>query len=1196
MRKLIAPFLIAIFIFQIFTSCSGKKISKDFEKELFADALNRVNGLVFFNLLDNFPVMKAGMKSLPPTDFNNRLNSSLKEINPIDVTGSLRAIQFILLNARDSLQALLLRVSEIIARIRTGDVNSYNSLSNYLERLRVYPKGILRGMLPISGQYLLTEYRSRTKDDIKKRIDSFAQEMKTQNVYDLLTKTEDILYKSLYTNLEVRNGIESLLRGITDQSILKTQEVRQNLIALLYALGDMMNAKAGFADSKSPEFVFKELIVNLEKFNTVGGVSYSSDYSNSQYPSEFNLIVTEIFSEIKKLLITPSGLTASSTNPDNSSQPLILLNELAKNFAMLDFAKTISGVDTSLKDLIKLDLKGRDRSFSNNGSLQTSSLETLFFTLSIVDAFGFNWETAISCNNNAGCTNWITSSTGGIINVGDTLWSLQSVIRSNDTLNFKNILSLSATSRNVFKDQVELSTTSGRAVTMNTPVLRLLEKESLGAVKPITDGSADPVYTKTIPWVMNWFKRVIYQGYGPYYNKNKKDANGNFLSPDGSIYVLDGSRYKSTWKTSSYVQCITRSGPSYRWIGLGGYESGNLDRNGTTIPTPANCATAPAAPSNELTYTIQEIPKSNEERAVNSDEEAFYKNFQWLLYEKRFVVIIPARAKLDASLAFEESLFIIAIGNGLKGMMGIKPNCGPSLNDCGGYNGVWNSDTTPTKSLRLKQYDAVATDFVTFSSVPGDSVLLVEGWGYGAAGNGAFQRAFVLPVTAFNLIIPTPNQVFGLIPPVISQNFDVLERLGFLNNRVVSPSDTSTYWNERNRLTPLIIALAKTLDDQVDVANNKNPHSLLVNLSRLLARPNILDETDTASLVNDGSVNPIRTCPATCPPTIQSVKLVGSASFTGIRSPSMLSSEYYPRSGLRSMVSLLSENTRKFQDGALNLVGKTNLLTSLVRMLAILGESDKKNARETILLSLRTIVNEIKIDSDNPTTTQFNLQTYIKEVRDRIATYPDTRSTNLNDSSWDGVNDSVAFFRDYLSQASPYSLTRSADFFLEMVVAVPPTSQEISGILNVLGSLLTNSDGSRNYRLRSILTSNVPEILLSLSNYGRSLYAIAGSLGAPGQFINHLEDKMTIGRYKISELLEDLERFCKAEMVQTKKQNVDSMLYSGGVLIKLFADIYEFGRKADSYGFPFADNLNVDDTGIEAQYWNRLNMLLSSKK
>ena len=51
--------------------------------------------------------------------------------------------------------------------------------------------------------------------------------------------------------------------------------------------------------------------------------------------------------------------------------------------------------------------------------------------------------------------------------------------------------------------------------------------------------------------------------------------------------------------------------------------------------------------------------KTDSERAVSSDEEAFYKNFQWLLYEKRFVVIIPARAKLDASLAFEEPLIYI---------------------------------------------------------------------------------------------------------------------------------------------------------------------------------------------------------------------------------------------------------------------------------------------------------------------------------------------------------------------------------------------------------------------------------------------------------------------------------------------------------------------------------------------------------
>jgi hypothetical protein len=159
-------------------------------------------------------------------------------------------------------------------------------------------------------------------------------------------------------------------------------------------------------------------------------------------------------------------------------------------------------------------------------------------------------------------------------------------------------------------------------------------------------------------------------------------------------------------------------------------------------------------------FTIFEISKTDSERAVNSDEEAFYKNFQWLLYEKRFVVIIPASAKLDASLAFEEALFIVAIGNGLKGMMSLKPYCsGSAASTCGGAsNGTWSKKYFGEFK---RYYCTVAIKILLllkFSSVAGDSAVYVEGWGYGAAGNLPFQEAFVLQSNlVWPLLIPNSN-------------------------------------------------------------------------------------------------------------------------------------------------------------------------------------------------------------------------------------------------------------------------------------------------------------------------------------------------------------------------------------------------------------------------------------------------------
>ncbi|MCB1144409.1 MAG: hypothetical protein KDK54_19300 [Leptospiraceae bacterium] len=1193
------PFLLLLAL-----TCSQGKFNKNFNDAfLFTDGIFDDGGVKLFNLLDNFPVIKRGFEVLDPIDFNLRLNNALSRIHPVDITGSLRATQFILLDIRPTIQSLLLTTSSILERLRTGDSTSYSSLMGYLEKVRHYRLPVLRGLIPISAEFLVTEYQTKGSVTLQTQVVNFANEMKTTNVYNLITKGEDLTYKGLFINSTFREGTETLLNGLVDSSIIGDLSFRTNLVSMAYSLGDMMYKKAGFSDFKSAETVFKELIVNLEKYYTSGGSGYSSEYSDSTYPSEFQSVLIELYGLIKKLVITPTSLTKDSTCPSNSALPISIAHELLVNLALFDFTTSMTDVDSSLKNLIRLDFKGKDRTYTNNGSITATALESLFYLLSIVDSFGYTWEDTVSCSSNTGCTNHITGYTGGAMAVGDTLWSLQSVIRSDDTFNFKNILKLSSGSRNIFKNNIEVSTNNGNPVDINAKVLRLLETESIGATNPITNTSiTDNVYTKTVPWVMNWIKRVMYQGYGPYYNKNKKDAFGNIYAPDGSIYYTDSTssnaRYKSSWTTGDYKICLEKSGNIYRWIGLGGRES-----DGSTIAHPAAaCSSTPSPPSSSSWYyTVSEIAKTDSERAVDSDEEAFYKNFQWLMYEKRFVVVIPARAKLHSSVPFEEGLFIIAIGNGLKGMMGLKPNCGPnnSLNDCGTYNGVWNSDVSSTPSLKLKTYSDQNTDLQTFSSVPGDSVLMLEGWGYGSSGTSTtLQTTLVLPTLVYNLLIPSPADVKGLIPPAISQNFDVFERLGFLNSNSVPPSSVNTYWSERNKITPLVVALAKALDDQVDVANNKNPHSLLSDLSKLLARPFFFNETtDYVSSNTSGSslMNP--TCSASsCKPLIPSVRMVVTTSNTyGIRTPKAGSSDFYPNTGLRSLVSILIENNRRYQDGALNLLSKTDILTGLTAMAGSLGKSEKKNARQLIFSGLIKILGEIKVTADSPTSSQFDLQTYITEVRDRIATYPDSRSSDLSSSDWDNVSDSVYFLRDYLSRYSGYSLVRSMDFALGMVSELPPSSTEISSVINLLGKLMTDSSGAQIYRFRTILTVDLPDILLKISPFSRNLYALVGNLGAPGSYISFLEDKMSVRPYLIRDLFWDLERFCTSSDVQSKREDETSLLFASGKLIKVFADIYEFGKKLDPTGFPFADNLNVDENGVQANYWNRLNMILSSK-
>ncbi len=425
-----------------------------------------------------------------------------------------------------------------------------------------------------------------------------------------------------------------------------------------------------------------------------------------------------------------------------------------------------------------------------------------------------------------------------------------------------------------------------------------------------------------------------------------------------------------------------------------------------------------------------------------------------------------------------------------------------------------------------------------------------------------------------------------MIPPVISQNFDVLERLGFLTTAVVRPSDVNTYWEDRNKITPLVAALAKTIDDQVFIdssnnANNKDPYPILTKLAKLLSRPAIFKETDIST------------------PGVQyeSVRLAATSNGQfGLRSATLSTANYYPNANQRSLLSFLVENNRRYQDGALNLLSKTKILTGLVNLMGALGKPDKASGRGQVLDGLIRIMAEVKLTSENPTAIQFNIQTYIDENLTKLSTYPDTRSSDLSSSDWDGVSDSVFFIRDYLSRKSGFSLVTSLGFLLQLLADVPPTPKEVTAFIELFGQILKNNDGTQAYRIRSILQTDVPILLEAIAPFARNMYAMVGGLGQPGNFLSYMENNMGIVPYSIRDLLWDFEKFCTSELIQRTDNDENSLLFSSGILIRAFADIHQFGKKLDPSGFPFADNMNIDENGTEANVWNRLNMILSSKK
>lgn len=85
---------------------------------------------------------------------------------------------------------------------------------------------------------------------------------------------------------------------------------------------------------------------------------------------------------------------------------------------------------------------------------------------------------------------------------------------------------------------------------------------------------------------------------------------------------------------------------------------------------------------------------------------------------------------------------------------------------------------------------------------------------------------------------------------------------------------------------------------------------------------------------------------------------------------------------------------------------------------------------------------------------------------------------------------------------------------------------------------------------------------------------------------------MTFMPFSIATFISDLERLLNSDMIRTTQNTTNSLLYSSGVLISLFADIYQYGKKLEKPGLSFEDNLNINEN---TSVFQRLNIIFSIK-
>ncbi len=1150
------------------------------------------SGIRLFNLFDSYPSIKAGFQSLDPVPFNTRLESSMTIPYREDIVGFLRASQDLLLKPEAHVRQSLVRVHTLLDRIQNAPNTAFDTLQPWLESLRVYKKPVLRNLSPISQDALKYMYATYSKDTMKAKFLELASILRDPEIRILFVELEDVLDKIANQNANAKAALNGLLQGMVDPSMIADRVMKEKLIQIISSLGKSFRQRAGFSDSKSSETVLKNLVVNMEKFYTVGGEIYSdvafSDYRDPIYPAEFSSILTESFRYLRPMLGRGGNFTADPN--------VILSLELSKNFAKLDFSSGVTGVDQSLRELIRMDASGKDR-VTDVTSNPVTALEALMFILTLSDTYGFRWDNPADINSKSleSDSGQGGPMTGGVLTVGDSIYSLGSAMTGN--LGIKAFMNQSSTDGAVFRN-ADIASPTALQIGINTPTLALLEAPDPNIVPLATD----PVYTKTIPFIMKLVRNVLLSGGGPYYNKNRTDSNGNIYTIDGKLYKDSNGVdliYKSSWSTSEFrikvsntVSGACNSTSLCKWVGPGGRETAATYTNNsfTQVASGAN-----ASGTKGWSIPVWEIVKDDAgERALNTDEEVIYKNFQWLLHEKRMVAVIPLRASLGAGVPYKMAAFVTLMANGLTGLMNAVPILQDGTSCSERINGIWRVKNTFLKpgcasaSQPNFREPGIPVLQENYSDIPGDSMFYLEAWDYGTSGSGSLTFNSLGDASVYSIFYPATS-TYGVIPPAIALNFSVMERLSFLTEDKVLPSGPNTsygksveeVWSKRNKLLPLIVTLAQTLDDQSDSVGNKNPFQILTGLSAALTRPLLSRVTDGE--VGSGELQ------------IDVVKLAGvgpnSDAKSMVRSNSAGPDEYLFRyldpisnKPVRSPLSILAENERRYQDGLLNLMSRTDLLSTFVQMLAEMGKPERASGALLTFQSIADLLGEVKLSNESPTAIQFNLETYLGEVRDMLAVFPDTRVSNVYDPEWDRLGNWAVRLRDYFDPDSVYSLIPMIDFSMDMIIDNIPTPAQLTAIIDLIGGLLRDGTNTKDYLITDLLSVDMADLSEVSAPYGRSTVGVLMGIVKSGEFFSYLEADMKTP-YSIKAIFKDAKKLLMSDMIQTNKEDNSSLIYTAGVLMGIFADLTETGRKQFPDGFVFYDRFNKDENS--ETYWDR---------
>ncbi len=337
--------------------------------------------------------------------------------------------------------------------------------------------------------------------------------------------------------------------------------------------------------------------------------------------------------------------------------------------------------------------------------------------------------------------------------------------------------------------------------------------------------------------------RCCWEGEGPYYATEGAKVEGNvytYYRPNGAIYcrvkkedpddastwiyeypvdrenspidaaerddndeVIRGSvtgaderanRYKDTWKSDYYMFKGQRKTDL---IGLAHEDCFCVPGDTNTYPLSNTGLQAKCFSYNET------IPEKSKQRECATQEEALFRNYQWTMYEKKIVHIMPLIMESETLSKILCEMFMISEVNGCVGLANARRHPDDSTGNGRWRLGESKKDTVNGLSEDDPRYNATQANGYRESRYPGDSRITIKMWS---------NSSLMDEQKAYEAIGKG-----GAMPDQIGVSFRPISRLAFVKNDKVLASEAGPdgpYWEDRNQLLPVLIAGMGTMHER----------------------------------------------------------------------------------------------------------------------------------------------------------------------------------------------------------------------------------------------------------------------------------------------------------------------------------------------------------------------------------------------